>query len=242
MKMSRRGGFTLIELLVVVAIIALLIAILLPSLGKAKDRAKLTRCASNLHALTSGAIAYATGWENRLPPQRGQGTGGYNKPSLSYQMNNGSARYGFALLYNDASITDFRVYYCPAQTNMTFQLDPGLIHSTTGGWESLNKSADGGGRMGYHFQVHVNDANNDVKNTHPSDFAPNEIVACDNVWGTPYIAHGNKENAKFNAAFADGHVNAIQASAPTLKAINSMGDAWSGHMNTVVADLEQDNR
>lgn len=54
----RRFGFTLIELLVVVAIIAVLIALLLPQIAKAKMRARAALCAGNLHALGIGVNCY----------------------------------------------------------------------------------------------------------------------------------------------------------------------------------------
>ena len=63
----RRRGFTLIELLVVVAIIAALIAILLPSMNKAHEAARRAVCLSNLHQLHLAATTYAVGSKGHFP-------------------------------------------------------------------------------------------------------------------------------------------------------------------------------
>jgi len=58
-KNSHEQGFTLIELMVVIGIIAVLAALLLPVLGKAKERSKRTSCASNLRQVTMASLMYA---------------------------------------------------------------------------------------------------------------------------------------------------------------------------------------
>ena len=54
-----RSGFTLVELLVVVGIIAILIAILMPALGRARDQANGVKCSSNMRMLMTGALLFA---------------------------------------------------------------------------------------------------------------------------------------------------------------------------------------
>lgn len=61
------SGFTLIEVLVVVAIIALLISILLPSLNAAREESRKVVCSTNLHQIGIASGAYLNGNKNRYP-------------------------------------------------------------------------------------------------------------------------------------------------------------------------------
>ncbi len=66
-RVKRVSGFTLIELLVVIAIIALLVGILLPALGKARESARSLRCLANMRSMGQSVTLYQNDWDGHFP-------------------------------------------------------------------------------------------------------------------------------------------------------------------------------
>ena len=132
-------AFTLIELLVVIAIIALLVSILIPSLTRAKDIAKLTICKANQRHLGVAIHMYASDNNGEAP----QGFGALYHPPTYLGMyytwacaNRGGAFLGYdaymlglGLMYESDLVEDPHLFFCPAMV-------PSIYGGYEFGWNS----------------------------------------------------------------------------------------------------------
>ena len=135
--MRKKKGFTLIELLVVIAIIAMLLAILMPALGKVKKLAMRLVCGTNTKGLGTAMNVYAFDYDDEFPVQGGAGAdtwadtlgGGLANSqkdwTIANQVTIGSCLY---MLVREADVSP-KSFVCPASDDQEFKLsdDPFIV-------------------------------------------------------------------------------------------------------------------
>jgi prepilin-type N-terminal cleavage/methylation domain-containing protein len=112
------GGFTLIELLVVMVISALLVAILLPALGRAREDGRRAACASNLHQAHLAFACYAEEYNGLAPIGYRSASKQFN--SMIYSTTAGGQWVLFGLLVKGGYVPEHAALYCPSETNLKF--------------------------------------------------------------------------------------------------------------------------
>jgi prepilin-type N-terminal cleavage/methylation domain-containing protein/prepilin-type processing-associated H-X9-DG protein len=221
------GAFTLIELLVVIAIIAILAAMLLPALSKAKDKAWSVACLNNLKQLENCWHLYALDHNDFLPPNNSIAdinTGNAMASAVTWCSNYArfdtdpvGIRNGLLFQYN----TSLPIYHCPAD-HSTVETPAGVKLGQTR-WRSYNMSLciNGAPELDpYSWSNPSFKKYTDIRNPGPAalwvfvDVHEDEIF--DSTFGMPATQYwgdarvwwdvpANRHNQGANLSFGDGH-------------------------------------
>jgi len=220
--MSKRNkGFTLIELLVVIAIIAVLMAILMPSLNRAKEQGKRAACLANLKQMTLAWLMYNDENDGLIV----NGAGGINRPGETAWVGKCWAEnYGAGDILEEETqkdeikkgalypyVRDYKMYACPTGTRgemVTYAAMDGVNGLSRSGTSKNGKSV----RVGKTVLWLKRDS--DIV----SPGAAYRMVFIDEGWVTPDSYATNYDKAVWwddapvrhgdgtNCSFADGHV------------------------------------
>jgi prepilin-type N-terminal cleavage/methylation domain-containing protein/prepilin-type processing-associated H-X9-DG protein len=207
-KQFVREAFTLIELLVVIAVIAILAAMLLPALAKAKEKAKSTQCLSNTKQLALASMMYGDDYGEHV----GYVAGTDRKMLLFPYLSEGR---------NNSDVTNGQVWNCPGDT---------LPFASAGyGFNVLMNSVKMTSIVRPSQKVDMADAGMGEAASGSSQLVPTlathlydpDALSFSGI-GRPNPRHGG--NLRLNVGYIDGHSEVAKMQPPFYPAI--LGQWW----------------
>ena len=205
-RISEAAGFTLVELLVSIAVIAILAAILVPAGTRMVNRAKETKCLSNVRSLTAATITYAADNGGQTPETMNLAAQAYHG---SYYRT-ASAFFGFGLLLKGEYLSNYRVIYCPVR-DVNETTNPGISVKS---FQPVDKPGNNGACsyvMTYPKKIFGNG----------TAFA---VVTEYYFYGSFNYAWNHANRDEFVVGYSDGSVLLIKDPAKTVR----NGDAYPG--------------
>jgi prepilin-type N-terminal cleavage/methylation domain-containing protein/prepilin-type processing-associated H-X9-DG protein len=244
----KRGAFTLIELLVVIAIIAILAAMLLPALTRAKARAQLVQCLNNVRQLQLASLVYVGDFNDYFPNNDVGSPSSLAGPSAWIQGNVQQfstppqaystywAAAGALWPYNNS----YAIYSCPSSRAMVNASTPHNRSYSISVWLSCNNVSQTKSDM--YAQEALKQSQ--VKNVSQTiDFMEENQVSIDNgvigifsrttagIWNLP----SNRHNNSGTMTFVDGHAESWNWKG----IVNTLNDRWSAESPIIGSGASQ---